>query len=38
MAYTALSRCKTPEGLRIIGTPELMAKRIKVHEEVLEWL
>lgn len=38
MAYTALSRCKTPEGLRVIGTPELMAKRIKVHEEVLEWL
>jgi hypothetical protein len=38
MAYTALSRCKTPEGLRLIGTPELLAKRITVHPEVLAWL
>lgn len=38
MVYVALSRCKTPEGLRIVGTPELLAKRCKIAEEVREWL
>lgn len=38
MAYVALSRCRTPEGLRIIGTADMLAKRISVSEDVQEWL
>ena len=38
MAYVALSRCRTPEGVRIIGTPELFGKRVRVAPEVLRWL
>ena len=38
MSYVALSRCRTPEGLRIIGTPDLLAKRIKVHPKALGWV
>lgn len=38
MLYVALSRCRTPEGLRIIGTPELLASRCKVDPKVLPWL
>jgi hypothetical protein len=38
MAYVALSRCRRPEGLRIVGTPELLAKRIRVAPEVMRWL
>ncbi len=38
MAYVALSRCRSPEGLRIVGTPELLAKRIKVAPEITRWL
>lgn len=35
--YVALSRCRTPEGLRIVGTPELLGKRIKIHEKAKGW-
>lgn len=38
MVYVALSRCKTPEGLRIIGTPERMAEATHVSPEVIKWL
>lgn len=38
MAYVAVSRCRTPEGLRIVGSPETFAKRVKVAPEVVQWL
>ena len=38
MAYVALSRCRTPQGLRVVGTPELLARRIQVAQEVKQWL
>ena len=38
MAYVALSRCRTPEGVRIVGTPELFGRRVSVAKEVLKWL
>lgn len=38
MAYVALSRCRTPEGLTIVGTPEILAGRIKVDPKVKRWL
>jgi ATP-dependent DNA helicase PIF1 len=38
MAYVALSRSRTPQGLRIIGSPELLKSRINVHPEVMPWI
>lgn len=38
MAYVALSRARTPEGLRIVGTPETLIDKVKVHPEVIKWL
>jgi len=38
MTYVALSRCRTPEGLRIIGTPERLAEVVTVSPEVMKWL
>ncbi len=38
MAYVALSRARTPGGLRIVGAPDLLARRINVAPEVLRWL
>ena len=38
MAYVSVSRTRTPEGLRIVGTLELFAKQVKVAPEVLRWL
>jgi hypothetical protein len=38
MAYVALSRVRGPEGLRVVGTPELLAKRIKTDPAVAEWI
>lgn len=38
MCYVALSRCKSPEGLRIIGTPALLGSRCKVDPAVLRFL
>lgn len=38
MAYVALSRVRTPEGLTIVGTPETLASRIKINELVRRWL
>lgn len=36
--YVALSRCRQPEGVRIIGAPDLLARRIKTDPRVKEWL
>lgn len=38
MAYVALSRARSPQGLRIVGTPELLAERVKTDPKVLRWL
>ena len=38
MCYTALSRCRTLEGLRLVGTPELLAERCRTDPKVARWL
>jgi len=38
MAYVALSRCKTPEGLTIVGDPTKLAERVKTDPKVKRWL
>lgn len=38
MAYVAVSRCRTPEGLRIVGDAELLAKRCKIDPRVQRWV
>lgn len=36
--YVAMSRCKTVEGLRLVGAPDLFVKRCNVAAEVAKWL
>jgi len=38
MAYVALSRCRTPDGLVIVGDPKKMEDRIKLEPKVKRWL
>jgi ATP-dependent exoDNAse (exonuclease V) alpha subunit len=38
MVYVALSRCRTPEGLRIVGSRELLAKRTVIDPRIAKWL
>jgi hypothetical protein len=38
MAYVAISRCRTVGGLRIVGTPDVFAKRVNLDSAVKEWL
>lgn len=38
MCYVALTRCRTLQGLRIVGSPELLAARCVVDERVRRWL
>ncbi len=38
MLYVALSRCKTAEGLRVVGTPQTFADRVRVDPQVRAWL
>lgn len=38
MAYVALSRVRTAEGLRIIGSPTLLEQRCNVSRKVVKWL
>lgn len=38
MAYVALSRCRTMQGLRIVGIPEAVANKCKIDERVRRWL
>lgn len=37
MLYTALSRCRTPEGLHLVGTPEQFAARVTVNPKLARW-
>lgn len=38
MLYVALSRARTAEGLRIVGSKELLARRCKTDARVRRWL
>lgn len=38
MVYVAMSRCKTPQGLRIVGSPSLLGARTKTDPAVQRWL
>jgi hypothetical protein len=38
MAYVALSRCRTLEGLRLVGQREVFVKTVNVDREILPWL
>lgn len=38
MLYVGLSRARTPQGLKIVGTPEQFAARIRVNPLIKEWL
>lgn len=38
MLYVALSRCRTLEGLRLVGTRETFVKQCRMDAKVKEWL
>ena len=38
MCYVGISRCKTPAGLRIVGSPALLGSRVKTDPQVMRWL
>jgi hypothetical protein len=38
LAYVALSRARTIQGMRVVGDPAMLARRIKIDSEVKEWL
>lgn len=38
MAYVALSRSRTPQGLRIVGGEYILGRQIKAAQEVSQWL
>jgi ATP-dependent DNA helicase PIF1 len=38
MAYVALSRCRTPEGLHVVGNKKLIENRTNISSEILEWI
>lgn len=38
MVYVAISRCKSPQGLRIVGSPQLLGARTKTDPAVQRWL
>lgn len=38
MAYVALSRARTPQGLRVVGGEIILGRQIKAAPEVKEWL
>lgn len=38
MTYVAVSRCRTPEGLRIVGDEKLLASRCRVDPKVKRWI
>ena len=38
MLYVALSRCRTLEGLRLVGQPERFVTQCSVDERVRRWM
>jgi hypothetical protein len=38
MAYVSISRGRTPEGIRIVGTPKLFAERVKIDNAVSRFI
>jgi hypothetical protein len=38
LCYVSISRCRTPEGLRIVGSPKLLEERCNIDEKVRPWL
>lgn len=38
MAYVALSRVRTAEGLRIVGSPKLLEERVNVNRKVMRFI
>lgn len=38
MSYVALSRCRTPEGLTIVGSKHLIEMRTNISSEILDWV
>ncbi len=38
MVYVATSRCRQPEGLHLVGNPEILARRCKANAKVIRWL
>ena len=38
MAYTSLSRCRSIEGLRIVGMKEAVADKCRIDEKVRRYL
>ena len=38
MMYVALSRCRTPGGLVLVGSPEQVVAKTKIDPRVVEWL
>jgi len=38
MSYVALSRCRTPEGLTIVGNARLIEERTNISSEILPWI
>lgn len=38
MSYVAVSRCRTPEGLRVVGGERLLASRCKIDPKVKRWV
>jgi hypothetical protein len=38
MTYVSASRCRTPEGLRIVGDERLLASRCKIDPRVERWI
>lgn len=38
MTYVAVSRCRSAEGLRIVGTEKLLAQRCKIDPRITRWI
>ena len=38
MIYVALTRCRTPEGIRIVGDVGQLARRVKTAKQVMRWV